>query len=450
MTSTSPLPDLVAASLDAANRAGADAADVMAVTGTSVSIDVRAGALEEATREEGTDISLRVFIGQRQALVSISDTSPEAISEMAERAVAMAREAPEDASLGLATADQLAATTDASDLDLFDPGEEPDPAALQEAALAAEAAALAVDGVSQSQGAGASYTKRDIMLAGTNGLSVSAHRTGASLSCVAISGSGTGMERDYDGDSRVYRADMRAAEDIGRTAGERAIARTGARKPPTGSFPVLYDERVASSLIGHVLAAINGSAIVRGASWLREAEGEMVLPAGMNVTEDPHRTRMFSSRVIDGEGLATAKRHWIEDGRLTGYILDLGTARKLGRESTGNASRGAGGGPSPSISNIELTQGAASKDDLLSGMGTGLLITSMIGQTINPNTGDYSRGASGYWVENGELAYPVNECTVAGNLRDMLTTVQPANDARPWVGRVVPSLLVEGMTLAGA
>ncbi|MCH2077799.1 MAG: TldD/PmbA family protein [Rhodobacteraceae bacterium] len=445
-----PLSDLAERTLSEAKRAGADAADVLAVTGTSVSIDVRGGALEEATREEGTDISLRVLIGQRQALVSISDTSPDALQEMADRAVAMAREAPEDESLGLAEPGQMAEGLDAATLDLSDPAAEPDPARLQEMARAAEAAALAVEGVSQTQGAGAGYSQRDIVLAGTNGLEMRTARTGSSLSCVAISGEGTGMERDYDGDSRVYLADLRSAEEIGRTAGERCVARAGAKKPPTGSFPVLFDERVASSLVGHVLQAINGSSVARGASWLRDAEGEQVLPKGMHLIEDPLRSRMLSSRIMDAEGLATARRNWIEDGVLTGYVCDLGTARKLGRESTGNASRGIGSGPSPSTSNIELTQGEKSRDDLVKEMGTGLLITSMIGQTINPNTGDYSRGAAGFWVENGEITYAVNECTVAGNLRDMLATIVPANDARIWTGRIIPSLLVDGLTLAGA
>ncbi|MEM1234850.1 MAG: TldD/PmbA family protein [Pseudomonadota bacterium] len=444
------LTDLAEKTLSEARKAGAAAADVLAVTGTSVSIDVRAGQLEEATREEGTDISLRVLIGQRQAVVSVSDTSDDTLREMAERAVAMAREAPEDASLGLADAGQLATAADASHLDLADPAKEPEPEWLQALAKEAEDAALAVQGVTQTQGAGAGYTERAIVLAASNGFVAQTKRTGTSLSCVAISGEGTGMERDYDGDSRVYRSDLRAAAEIGQRAGARCVERTGARKPPTGAYPVLYDERVASSLIAHLLQAINGSAVARGASWLRDAEGEVVLPASLSLTEDPQRQRMLSSRPTDAEGLPTVKRHWVQEGVLTGFVTDLGTARKLGRESTANAARGLSSGPSPSTTNLELTQGDQSRDDLIAQMGTGLLITSMIGQTINPNTGDYSRGAAGFWVENGEIAYPVNECTVAGNLRDMLLTLVPANDARTWTGRVIPSLLVDGLTLAGA
>ena len=450
MTQSQTLPDLVERTLDAARKAGADDADVLAVSGTSVSIDVRAGQLEEATRQEGIDISLRVLLGQKQALVSVSDTSQTTITEMAERAVAMARETPDDPYLGLAEPAQLAKDTDATSLDLFDPADEPDPTDLQTAAHEAEAATLAVKGVTQSQGAGAAYTKRQSMLAASNGFSAQAQRTASQLSCVAIAGEDTGMERDYDGDARVYRADLRSPQEIGQTAGERAVERHGAQKPPTGAYPVLFDERVAGTLIGHLLGAINGAAVARGASWLRDAEGEEILPKGISLTEEPHRQRMLSSRLFDAEGLPTKMRNWVDDGVLTGFILDLGTARKLGRDSTANANRSSGGAPSPSVSNIALTQGHQSRAELLKDMGTGLLITSMIGQTINPNTGDYSRGAAGFWVEDGEISHPVNECTVAGNLRDMLKTVSPANDARTWTGRVIPSLLVEGLTLAGA
>lgn len=257
------------------------------------------------------------------------------------------------------------------------------------------------------------------------------------------------MERDYDGDSRTFQGDLRSAKDIGTQAGERAIERLGARKPETGSYPVLFDERVSSSLIGHLLAAVNGASIARGSSWLKDALGEQILPTQLSVTEDPFRPRIAGSRPFDGEGLATQRRAIIDNGVLTGWTLDLASARKLDMQSTGNAARGVGSVPSPSQWNIALTQGNNSRTNLISGMGTGLLVTSMIGSTINPNTGDYSRGAAGFWVENGEIAYPVNECTIAGNLRDMLHSIVPANDARSHLSRVVPSLLVEGMTLAG-
>ena len=446
---TSSLADLTQALLDAARKAGADAADSIAVDGTSLSIDVRGGALENADRAEGVDIGLRVFLGQRQACVSSSDTSPATLAQMAERAVAMAREAPEDPYAGLADPAQLARDTDTARLDLVDASPEPDPAALQEDAAGAEAAALAVAGVTQVQQASAGYSRRRIHLAASNGFSAGYARSDRGISCLAISGEGTGMERDYDYDSRVYQADLRDAAEIGRIAGERAVERHGARRPKTGAYPVLFDERIAASLIGHLLQASNGATVARGSGWLRDRLGEQVLPRGLSIIEDPHRPRATGSKLFDAEGLPTAPRAIVDDGVLTGWTLDLATARKLGLPSTASASRGTSAPPSPSVTNIALTQGALSRDALLAQMGTGLLVTSMIGSTINPNTGDYSRGASGFWVENGQITYPVNECTVAGNLRDMLLRIIPANDARPHLSRVVPSLLVEGLTLAG-
>lgn len=435
--------------LDAARKAGAEAADAIVLDGSSVSVEVRAGALEHAERSEGTDLGLRVFLGKRQAIVSSSDSRPETLTAMAERAVAMAGEAPEDPFTGLADPDQLAKTWDMQALELFDPTPEPTAEALLQDALAAEAAALAVDGVSQVSDAAAAYGTHRVHLAASNGFSGGYTRSSRSTSCVAISGEGTGMERDYDGDSRTFQADLRAPEEIGRTAGERAVQQVGARKPTTGTFPVLFDERISSSLIGHLLGASNGAAIARGASWLSDCLGEQVLPERISLIEDPHRPRIAGSRPFDAEGLPTRRRAIVENGVLTGWTLDLASARKLDMTSTGNAARGVSGPPSPSNWNLSLTQGDQSRADLLRDMGTGLLVTSMIGSTINPNTGDYSRGASGFWVENGEITYPVNECTIAGNLRDMLKRIVPANDARPYLSRVVPSLLIEGMTLAG-
>ncbi|WP_370163319.1 TldD/PmbA family protein [Limimaricola soesokkakensis] len=446
---TVSLADLTDRMLAAARRAGAEAADAVAVDGTSVSIDVREGRLEQAERAEGVDIGLRVLIGRRQAVVSSSDARDATIETMAERAVAMAREAPEDPHAGLADPSQLARDTDSSRLELDDPAPEPDPAALEEDARRAEAAARGVEGVTQVQGASAGYGHRRIHLAATNGFSGGYERSDRAISCVAVSGSGTGMERDYDGDSRIFQSELRSAEEIGRTAGERAAARQNPRRPRTGKYPVLFDERISSSLIGHLLAAANGGAIARGSSWLLGRDGSQVLPKGLSVIEEPHRPRASGSRLFDGEGLPTAERALIDDGVLTGWVLDLATARKLGLESTGNAARGTSAPPSPAVTNVRLTEGSATRADLIAQMGTGLLVTSMIGSTINPNTGDYSRGASGFWVEKGEIVHPVNECTIAGNLREMLMTLLPANDARQHLSRVVPSLLVDGMTLAG-
>ena len=446
---TDTLSALTERLLDAARKAGADAADAIAVNGTSVSIDVRAGALEKAERSEGVDIGLRVLVGQRQACVSASDTKPDTLIQMAERAVAMANEAPEDPYAGLADPSQLATQLDTTALEIFDPSDEPDPAALQAEAAAAEAAALRNSQISQVQAASAGYSSRQIHLAATNGFSAGYGRTDRGLSCVAISGTGAGMERDYDYDSRIFQADMRDAADIGTVAAARAAERIGARKPKTGAFPVLFDERVASALIGSLLQATNGQTIARGSGWLRDKLGEQVLPKGLSIIEDPHRPRTPSARFFDAEGLPTAKRAIVDDGMLTGWTMDLATARQLGLSSTASAVRGTSAPPSPSLTNIALTQSDQSRDDLIAQMHTGLLVTSMIGSTINPNTGDYSRGAAGFWVENGEITYPVNECTVAGNLRDMLMTLIPANDARLHLSRVIPSLLVEGLTLAG-
>jgi PmbA protein len=446
---TKALAPVANALLKAARAAGADAADAVAIDGRSISIDVRKGMLEQAERSEGVDIGLRVFIGQRQACISSSDTRPETLEAMAARAVAMAREAPEDPYAGLADTAQLAMLRSAEGLELFDPAPEPDPATLQEDARRAEAAAQSVKGVTQVQSASAAYGSQAIWLAATNGFQGGYGRSSRHISCVAISGEGTGMERDWCGEGRIFQADLPDPESVGLLAAERAVARHGARRPKTGAYPVLYDERIASSLIGHLLSAINGSAIARGSSWLRDAMGAQVLPKGITLREDPVRVRRSGSRPFDAEGLQSRVKDLVADGVLKSWVLDLATARKLGLESTANAVRGTSAPPSPSTSNLILTQGDKSREDLIAEMGTGLLVTSLIGSTINSTTGDYSRGASGFWVENGQIAYPVNECTIAGNLRDMLTSIIPANDARDHLSSVVPSLLVEGMTLAG-
>ncbi len=443
------LSALSQALLSAATKAGAEAADALVVQGTSLSIGVRAGALEDAERSEGIDLGLRVLIGKRQACVSASDISATTISEMAERAIAMAAEAPEDDGVGLAEPDQLAREWDIDALQLCDPSPEPDAAQLQEDARRAEAAALDVAGINQVQAASAGYGARRLHLAATNGFSGGYARTDRATSVVAITGEGAEMERDYAGEQRIFQADLPSPEEIGSLAAERTLARKGARKPPTGAFPVLYDERIASGLIGHLLGAANGASIVRGGSWLRDKMGEQVLPAGLSIIEDPHRPRTGASRAFDAEGLPTQRRAIVENGVLQSWTLDLATARKLGLTSTANASRGPSSPPSPSLGNVALTPGSASREDLISQMGTGLLVTSLMGSSINPTTGDYSRGASGFWVENGQIAYPVNECTVAGNLLDMLMRLTPANDGRAHLSRVVPSLLVEGLTIAG-
>jgi PmbA protein len=446
---TQDLSSLTQRMLIAAEKAGADHADALAVDDTSVSIDVLNGSLEHAERSEGVEIGLRVLIGQRQATVSSSLFDDATLDTIAERAVAMAREAPEDPHIGLASADQLAKDWDLDALELSDPTEPPAAAELEEDAKRAEAAALEFEGISQVQSASAAYGERSIHLAASNGFAGGYHRTDRMISTVAITGEGTEMERDYYGASRTFQADLPTPEEVGRIAAERTLERAGARRPRTGSYPVVFDERIASSLIGHLIAASNGAMVARGSSWLMGKMGDQILPAGLSLIEDPLRPRVSGSRPFDAEGLPASQRAIIEDGVLQSWTLDLANARKLGLDSTANAARGTSGPPSPSVTNLALTQGTQTRDDLLADMGIGLLVTSMIGSTINSNTGDYSRGASGFWVENGEIQYPVNECTIAGNLLDMLKTIRPANDARTYLSRAVPSLLVEGMTLAG-
>lgn len=444
------LSRLAEALVAAATRAGADEADAMAIGGQSTSIDTRAGQLEHADRAEAVEIGLRVLIGGRQASVSASDHSDGSIAQMAARAVAMAREAPVDDSLGLASPDQLSVIRDAAALQICDDQPDPSPGHLQDIALRAEAAALAAKGISQVESANASFSRRHIWMAASNGFSGGYGRTTHVISTVAIAGEGLGMERDYAAEARVWAEDLPDPEEIGRLAAERTLERSGSRKPPTGAFPILYDRRVSASLIGHLLSAVNGSAIARGASWLRKSLHEPVLPPDMQLREDPLRPRFPSSRPFDAEGLATSDRAIVSDGILQGWTLDLATGRKLGMDSTASAARGLASAPSPTNSNVILSAGPKSRDELISDMGTGLIVTSMLGASINGTTGDYSRGAAGFWVENGQIAYPVNECTIAGNLRDMLMSMRAANDALPWRGMEVPSLLVGGMTVAGA
>lgn len=443
------LQDLTHALLKAAREEGAAEAEAMAIHASATGIDVRGGQLEHAERAESIEIGLRVIIGGRQASVSGTDHTPDTIRNMANRAVAMARVAPVDDNLGLADPDQLATNIDTSVLELYDPSAAPDPTELGNRALSAEAAALAVTGVNAVESASASYTQREIWMAFSNGFEGEQRRSQYATSCTAISGAGAEMERDYAGEGRIWAENMPPAEEIGTLAGQRAAARFGARKPPTGAYPILFDERVSSGLIGHLLGAINGTAIVRGSSWLRDAMEMQVLPDDISLHENPHLPRMPASRIFDAEGLLTRPNNIVENGILRSWTLDLATARKLGLNSTANAVRGISGAPTPGISNIIMTQGTHSQNDLIAQMGSGLVVTSFLGSSINPTTGDYSRGAAGFWVENGQVSYPVNECTIAGNLREMLLRIIPANDAPDWRSVRVPSLLVEGMIVAG-
>lgn len=434
--------------VEAALAAGAEAADAIAITREQVSVGVAGRALEEAERAEGLDVGLRVLIGRRQATVAASDAREATVRELAGRAVTIARAAPEDPWCGLADPADLARGWDLAALDLEDPADPPGPAALEEAARAAEDAALAMQGITKVESAGAQWSRTHIALAASNGFSGDYARTLSAVSCSAIAGTGLGREREYAHESRSRWDALPGPEGIGRLAAERALAALSPRRPPAGRVPVMFDARIAPGLIGHLAAAANGASVARGASWLRGRMGEAVLPEGIDLIEDPTIPRGPASRPFDAEGLPARRRPLVEDGRLARWVLDCASARQLGLAFSGNARRGTGGPPTPGITNLRLTEGSRSRAELLGEMGTGLLVTSMIGASINPTTGAYSRGASGFWVEGGEIAYPVNEITVAGSLPDVLRTIVPADDADPHKAVSAPSLLVEGLTVA--
>ncbi|MEM7745704.1 MAG: TldD/PmbA family protein [Pseudomonadota bacterium] len=439
--------DTATALLEAAVKAGAEAADVVVLAESSVGIGVSGGALEEAERSEGREAGLRVLIGGRQACVSSSDTGADALTEMAERAVALAREAPDDPYAGLADPALIGGYPDAVALDMEDPADPPTPEALEAMARAAEDAALAIEGVAQVEQASASTGRTAITVAATNGFHGSYARSSVGVGVSAIAGAGLGRERDFAGESRRHQSDMPTPEWIGDRAGRRAVAALNPRKTPAGAYPVLYDERVSLGLVMHLLSAVNGASVARGSSWLKDRMGEQVLPDGIDVWEDPLIARGSASRPFDAEGIPSAKRAIVENGMLKRWVLDCASARKLGLQTTGNARRSPSAPPSPGTTNVRITQGERSREDLLRDMGTGLLVTSFIGSSISPTTGSYSRGASGFWVEGGEIAYPVNEITVAGTLPEMLKTLVPANDADPHRGISAPSMLVEGLVI---
>ena len=438
------LNDLVAK----ARSAGADAADAVAVGGESLSIDWRGGKLEHVERSEGADIGLRVLIGQRQAAAATSDPSPKALAALVERVVAMAKVAPEDPTAGLADPAQLA--KDWPELDLED-ATEPPVEEIQERAAAAEAAMLAVSGVSEnSEGAGASWGRSSLSVVASNGVSASYRRTGSSVAAVALAGEGTGMERDYYAHRAVHAADLEDAAAIGRKAGERAVRSLGARKIKSCQVPILFDRRIAGGLLGHLAGAINGQAIARGTSFLRESLGEPVFGKGIEVVDDPRRKRGLASAPFDGEGLPAEPLTLIADGVLQQWLLNLATARQLGLESNGRATRSIGSAPGVGATNLYMKPGAISQDDMIAGIEQGLLVTSLIGQGVNLITGTYSRGCTGFWIEKGEIAYPVSEITIAGNLKDMFREAQPADDLEFRAGTNAPTIRVDGMTVAGA
>jgi len=445
--STLPDPqDLAADLVRRATRAGADAADAVCFHGASISVNWRLGALEELQRAEGLDLGLRVFVGQRAANVSTTDPSPATLDELVERAVAMARIAPEDNFAGLAEPGQLAGTVPDLDLDADD---EPEPQRLIEMAAACEDAARAIEGVTNSDGAEAGWQRSTAALAASNGFAGSWTGTSASVGCAVIAGKGLGMERDGDHRSVRHLSDMPAPEAIGAEAGRRAVRKLAPSKLPTRAMPVIYDARTARSLLGHLMDAISGPAVARGTSFLKRSMGEPVFAPGITVIEDPHRPRGLRSRPFDGEGLATRRRDLIADGRLTSWLLDLRSARQLGLEPTGHATRGASGPPSPGVANLWLAPGTASPEALMADIEDGLYITFLIGFGVNGVTGDYSRGAGGFRIEKGEITTPVSEITVAGNLRQMYANLVPADDLELLYGTDSPTVRIDGMTVAG-
>ncbi|MFO1132335.1 MAG: metallopeptidase TldD-related protein [Hyphomicrobiales bacterium] len=424
-----------------ARNCGADAVHAVAADGRSTEISVLDGKLEKVEQSEARDISLTVFVGKSAASISGSVLTRDAINRLAENAVRLAKLAPPDPWAGIADPEQLA--TDIPELDLA-AHDLPDPSRLEDIARRAEAAGLAVAGVSKSSGAGASRSETSVGIVISNGFAQGYRRTGVGVSMSAIAGEGLGMQRDYDYSSAVHFVDLRDPEAVGRSAGERAVARVNPRKVRSQSVPVIYDRRVAAGLIGHLLGAINGAAIARGTSFLKEALGQPVFGSHITIVEDPHMLRGHGSRPFDGEGLACTRRNLVADGVLTGWVLDLRAARQLGLAPTGQGSRGG-----PSTSNVFLPAGTQSPEDQIRQVSQGLYVTELIGSSINNVTGDYSRGASGFWIENGELAYPVSEITIAGNLRDMFRTVTPASNLEFRGAVNAPNCLVEGLTIAG-
>lgn len=445
MTDLSP-HDLLDDLLTRAKRAGADAADAILAQGLSQSVSQRLGKPESVERSEGKDLGLRVFVGRRQAAVSTTDFKGDALDDMVERAVAMAKVAPEDPYAGLADSGQIAAEW--PEIEMFDPTE-PSADTLVERARAAEDAARSVDGVTNSEGAEAGFGVTDVTLAATNGFAGGYKRSSYSLGVSVIAGTRQKMERDYDYSAKVFDADLEDPEAVGRRAGDRAVRRLNPRRPKTARIPVVMEPRAARSMLGHLASAISGTAIARGTSFLKDRMGEQLFREDIRILDDPHRPRGFRSKPFDAEGLATAPRAVIDGGRLTGWTLDLATARQLGLQSTGSASRGTGGPPSPSVSNFYLAAGTVSPEDLIKDIETGFFVTEMMGTSVNLVTGDYSRGAAGYWIENGEITFPVSEMTIGGHLNEMFASMVAADDLELKYGMDSPTVRIEGLLVGG-
>ena len=438
------LTDQVAVLVEAAKRAGADAADAVAVRGRSTSVSVRLGKVEGTSSSESDDISLRVFVGQRVASVSATAASDPRM--LAERAVAMARVSPEDPFQGLADPSLL--TAEPRDLELFDPTEI-SADRMRDDALAMEEAALAVPGITNSGGVGAGAGMGGLVLATSHGFVGHYVGTRFSLSASVIAGEGTGMERDYEFSSRLHFADLDAPETIGRKAGERAVRRLNARKASTGPVTVVYDPRVARGMAGHLAGAINGASVARKTSFLRDMMGKQVASAGITVIDEPLKVRGQASRPFDGEGIEGEKLAMIDKGLLQHWFLSTSAARELGLTTNGRGARSASS-VSPTSTNLSIEPGTAAPEDMIRSLKSGFYVTEVFGQGVNMVTGEYSRGASGFWIENVVLAYPVSEVMIASNIKDMFLNIVPANVLDRNYGTAAPTLLIEGMTLAGS
>jgi PmbA protein len=438
--------DLLADLVTKAKRAGADSADALFVEGVSVSHARRLGKLEKLERAEGRDLGLRVFVGKRQAVVSSNDRSAKALDGLVERAIAMAKAGIEDPYCGLANPDAIARAL--PDLDLLDPVE-PSAETLMARAGAAEEAALAVKGVTNSEGAEAGWSSSRVALAASNGFAAEYARSSHSVSASVIAGEGTAMERDYDWASALHGADLDDPAKIGREAGTRAVRRLNPRKLETSKLPIVLDPRVSGSLVRHLAAAINGASIARCTSYLKSKMGEAIFAPGIAILDDPFRKRGLASKPVDGEGIAPRRRAIVDKGTLTTWIMDLRSARQLGLESTGHAARGTTSPPSPAATNLYMEAGPTSRAAMLKDIKRGLYVTEFIGMGVNGVTGDYSRGAAGYMIKDGELTYPVSEITVAGNLLEMFKNTTPADDLVFRYGTDAPSLRVDGCTIAG-
>jgi PmbA protein len=439
--------DVAAMALEAARQAGADSADAVLIEQRSLDVSLREGAVEHVERSEGHDLGLRVFTGKSQAIVSSSKLDRDTVNEATRRAVDMARVAPEDPYAGLADKARLA--RDIPDLDLWDESEISEDQ-LVSLAKEAEEAALSVKGVSKSSGADASASSRQIVLGTSEGFLKGYRRSGFGVSVAVIAGEGTAMERDYDYSSAVHFKDLVAARTIGLRAGERAVRRLNPRKVSSQRVPIVYDWRISAGLVGHFAGAISGPAVARGTSFLKDMMGKQVFATGITIKDDPLMRRGLGSRPFDAEGMAASGKELVSNGVLDSFLLDQSSARQLGLEPTGHAGRGTGSPPSPAPSNLYLANGSLTPDELMADIGSGFYATELLGMGVNSVTGDYSRGAAGFWIEKGALSYPVSEITIAGNLKDMYRRLTPADDLEFKMATNAPTVRVEGMTVAGA